>query len=265
MNHALLCVPLEKDTLWLECTNPQLPIGYVYHDIAGHDALLLTEEGGIIQRLPAYPDSLHTEQQLITIELSETGKAMAQIEYVSTLFQYENNLFFTRITPKEQTDYLRRNLSLTQAKIENVTWKEIKERHPSLEISYTAETNTFGNRTGNRLFVPVNAFRKGFSRPAGKSRENDIVISFGYKDEDTIRLLLPDEYSIETLPAPLAIESQFGRFTSTYEIEENALVIRQELYMKSGRYPASDYEEFIRFRGEISKGYDGKIVLRKKE
>ena len=39
MNHAMLCVPLpeKKDTLWLECTNPSVPLGYRHEDVAGHD------------------------------------------------------------------------------------------------------------------------------------------------------------------------------------------------------------------------------------
>lgn len=265
MNHVILCVPVEKDTLWLECTNPQLPLGYIYNDIAGHDALLLTGNGGVIKTLPAYSDSLHTEKQQITVQLSGTGEATVQVNSISTLFQYENMLFFTRLSPKEQMDYLRRNVNLTQAKVENITYREIKEKHPSLEVNYVVETNSFGNRTGQRLFVPVNAFRQSFSTPAGKSRQNDIVISFGYKDQDKITLILPEEYSLESLPPPLMFESKFGHFISTYEIENNTLLIYQEVYMKSGRYPASAYEEFVNFRNGISKGYDGKIVLKKKE
>ena len=40
-NHAILQVPLEADTLWLECTNPTLPFGFVHDDIAGHQTLLV--------------------------------------------------------------------------------------------------------------------------------------------------------------------------------------------------------------------------------
>lgn len=55
MNHVILQVPLPQDTLWLECTNPSLPFGYVHQDIAGHDALLIEPTGGQMYRLPPIP------------------------------------------------------------------------------------------------------------------------------------------------------------------------------------------------------------------
>lgn len=55
MNHAILQVPLPEDTLWLECTNPQLPFGYVHSGIAGHDALLITKKEGLCAACPPIP------------------------------------------------------------------------------------------------------------------------------------------------------------------------------------------------------------------
>ena len=53
-NHAILRVPLAADTLWLECTNTEIPFGYIHEDIAGHDAILITREGGVFTTLPRY-------------------------------------------------------------------------------------------------------------------------------------------------------------------------------------------------------------------
>lgn len=74
MNHVILQVPLPKDTLWLECTDPSLPFGYIHQGIAGHDALLIEPAGGSIHRLPTYPDSLNTQHIIATITLSPTAE-----------------------------------------------------------------------------------------------------------------------------------------------------------------------------------------------
>ena len=75
MNHVVLQVPLPQDTLWLECTNPQLPLGFVHDDIADHDAVVVSAEGGRLVRLPAYADTANTVRNSISIALDAQGAA----------------------------------------------------------------------------------------------------------------------------------------------------------------------------------------------
>lgn len=86
MNHVILQVPLPQDTLWLECTNPSLPFGYVHQDIAGHDALLIEPTGGQMYRLPTYPDSLNTQHIVANITLSPTAEARIEVNEISRIF-----------------------------------------------------------------------------------------------------------------------------------------------------------------------------------
>ncbi len=50
-NHVILLVPLKNDSIWLECTSRTLPFGYIHQNIAGHDALVVSDDGGKIFRL----------------------------------------------------------------------------------------------------------------------------------------------------------------------------------------------------------------------
>lgn len=263
MNHVILQVPLPQDTLWLECTNPQLPFGYVHQGIAGHDALLIEPAGGRIHRLPTYPDSLNTQCIVADITLSPTAEAKISVNEISRLFQYESEAGIVYLQPNKQKDRIRSDINLSQADILNLQIKECKETAPSITFNYSVSSNQYGNKTGNRLFIPANIFRKGFSVPSVTKRTYPIHINYGYSDTDSIRIHLPDGYTIEGLPKPIDVESKFGSFHSTVEVKEKEICIVHHLFMPKGIYTPDEYVAFIAFRKLVAGQYSGKIILKK--
>lgn len=263
MNHVILQVPLPQDTLWLECTNPQLPFGYVHQGIAGHDALLIEPAGGRIHRLPTYPDSLNTQRIVADITLSPTAEAKISVNEISRLFQYESEAGIVYLPPNKQKDRIRRDINLSQADILNLQIKECKETAPSITFNYSVSSNQYGNKTGNRLFIPANIFRKGFSVPSVTKRTYPIHINYGYSDTDSIRIHLPDGYAIEGLPKPIDVTGKFGSFHSTVEVKEKEICIVHHLFMPKGIYAPDEYLAFIAFRKLVAGQYGGKIILKK--
>lgn len=263
MNHVILQVPLPQDTLWLECTNPQLPFGYVHSDIAGHDALLITPEGGTIYRLPTYPDSLNTQTTQAVVHITPDGGAKIEANQTSRLFQYESTAGITRLEPSRRKDRLRAGINLIQANIDQIQMNEKKEAMPQMDILFTVDTEQYGNKTGNRLFVPANVFRKGFTTPDLKERTQDIYIDYGYLDTDSIRLQIPDGYAIESLPKTCRITNRFGSFSSSLQLKNKEIRIVHRLLMHKGVYPKEEYKAFLDFRKQIAAQYSSKIILKK--
>lgn len=263
MNHVILQVPLPQDTLWLECTNPQLPFGYVHQSIAGHDALLIEPTGGRLHTLPTYPDSLNTQRLKATVTLSPTAEAQIEACETSRLFQYEDEAGIVYLEPNKQKDRIRSRINLSQADILRVQINERKEKAPSIDIQFAAKTNQYGQKTGNRLFVPVNVFRKGFSVPPFTKRTYPIEINYGYSDTDSIRILMPEGYVIEGLPQPKEVKSEFGRFRSTIHVEGNVITVVQQLFIPKGVYAPETYAAFLDFRKLVAGQYNGKVILKK--
>ncbi len=263
MNHVILQVPLPKDTLWLECTDPSLPFGYIHQGIAGHDALLIEPAGGSIHRLPMYPDSLNTQHIIATITLSPTAETQIEVNEISRLFQYENEAGIVYLEPNKQKDHIRSTLNLSQADILRLQIKECKEANPSITFSYTASSQQYGYKTGNRLFIPTNIFKKGFSVPRAISRKYPIHINYGYSDTDSICIKLPDGYIVEGLPKPIDLKSKFGNFHSSIYTKDNKIYIVHQLFMRKGVYKPGEYTAFLDFRKQVAEQYNGKIILKK--
>lgn len=124
--------------------------------------------------------SLNTQTTNASVTLTPTGGAKIKASGISRLFQYESMAGITRLEPSHRKDYLRSGINLIQANINNIQINEAKEVIPMIDIQYTIETEQYGNKTGNRLFIPANIFRKGFTTPDLKQRVQDIHINYGY-------------------------------------------------------------------------------------
>lgn len=264
-NHVILQVPLPNDTLWLECTNPTLPLGYVHHSIAGHDALLVGPNGGTLCQLPTYADSLNTQVNNTLVTLQPDGSAKVEVKQTSRLFQYEDMASIIDMKPARQKDWLRSDINLVQAKVDAIRANEIKQKEPQLDISYTIESEQYGNKTGKRLFIPINIFHRSFYSPNNQGeRTQSIQTNYGYLDIDSISIRLPEGYEIESLPKSVDQESKFGKFRSSITLGDagNVFIVHRLLYYQ-GNYPKEDYTDFLDFRKSIATQYGAKIILKK--
>ena len=169
----------------------------------------------------------------------------------------------THLEPARQKDHLRSNINLVQANISDVQITEKKDAIPQIALQYAVDTEQYGNKTGNRLFIPANIFRKGFITPELKQRIQDVHINYGYLDTDSILLQIPEGYAIESLPKSYKAENNFGTFSSSLQVKGKEIYIVHRLLMHKGVYPKESYKDFLEFRKQIAGQYNSKIILKK--
>ena len=210
-NHAILGVPCQRDTLWLECTNTDVPFGYVHQSIAGHDAVICHDGKAEVVTLPAYADSLNTECQRIDVRLDEAGNASLSLSSVSRARQYEWTRPILDLARDKQADFLRRSFQLPLAQVDSLRCEEVLDMPlPEMHIRASITALRYANKTGSRLFVPVAPLRSGPGRFTAE-RRHDLWIDKGYCDTDSLTLHLPEGYVVEALPKSVTIENRFGK------------------------------------------------------
>ena len=263
MNHVILQVPLQGDTLWLECTNPQLPMGYVHDDIAGHNAIEVSETGGRLVQLPVYADSANLMHSKIHILLDSKGAADVSLLQDFHNWQYEHYIPLLKMDEKDRHKTLQRMIRVPQAEIGRM---DVREDGATIIVDAEIKSQRYATTTGQRLFVPICPIHNGYTTPpALPNRQEDIYLEAGYLDKDEITLTIPEGYEIEAMPKDQIVEQPFGKFSFTVKRDGCEIRIQNSLLMKSGTYDKSQYPQFIDFMKKISGIYSQKIVLKKQD
>ena len=158
MNHAMLCVPMESDTLWIECTNPRYPLGYRHDAIAGHQVVLVKEDGGELVRVKSYPDSLRLRSESVEVRLDADGRASCKGSRRLLLDNAEAYIGFRTLDSKAQFNAIMSGNSLnpTDFSITSVNdnfndWVNMKpgeEYVPEVTVGYAYDVTERHQVTG---------------------------------------------------------------------------------------------------------------------
>ncbi|WP_101689716.1 DUF3857 domain-containing protein [Dysgonomonas massiliensis] len=263
-NHAILLVPLDNDSIWLECTNSTIPFGFIHSNIVDHDVIAITNDGGKLCHIPAYNNKDYTTETVMTINLDETGAASGYIELKSTMdvAMYVSDL--KKQDRETQIKYLMSEVKMPKVKFGNIDIAYSPSEKPIATVSSKFEASNIANKTGSRLFLRSYPLSKGnFRRFGSAKRIHDIEIPQQYIQSDIIKYVLPEGYSAESLPTDISIENEFGKFTRKLSVENNIVTSKVTIDIKSGKYDKSSYEDLKSFFGKIDSALATRLVFKK--
>lgn len=264
-DHVILMVPLEKDSVWLECTSQLLPFGYIHNGIAGNDALAVGRDKSFFCTLPSNPPSGNQELNKVDIQLDGAGRASLKVHSAYKMEEYEDIMYKTRgLNSKEEGEFASGFLKVHKPRISQFRKEETRTEQPCMDIYYSADCEDYASLTASRMLIPVNPVKlttKGFL--SGSSRRFDIVFESSVFQSDTINIRVPEGYVLEQKPKTTDITSAYGFLKSYFSQDGNMLKYIQTLEIKPGRYPASQYEDLKRFFSQVDSFQGVKVGLKK--
>lgn len=264
-NHVILCVPLEEDTVWLECTASDAgsPYNYLGGFTDNRNVLLITEEGGEIARTPKYTATHNTRLQNISVKVREDGNADACIERTYSGVRYDYIAHILNYAPDEQKEWVYDELDIPDFKIKTLTLENLSDNSKAAAtFSSDIEIINFAKKAGTRLFIQLNFTDNSEAKLKDyKDRKHDIYIERGFTDIDTTVFELPAGYTIEYHPENIQKESSFGNFSFQLTVQENKAVFVRKVSLKSGLYPKEKYTDFRAFLKEMQTADQQKMVL----
>lgn len=263
-NHAVACVPLAKDTVWLECTSQTNPFGYMGRFTGNRKALAITDSGAVVVNTPAYTEHTNTQSRTAKVILQPDGNATAKVQTTYAGLQYENDGLNFVLSDQfdKQKEWVQDNTDIPNFDIRNFSIVNNKDRIPSAVVSLDLALSRLASVSGKRLFLTPNLMnRSTFIPEKVENRKNNVFRKLAYTDYDTIRFEVPESIYPEFLPKAIHIESVFGSYDASYTLDEHGLLYVRKMVMKRGEFPAATYNQLIDFYKSVNKADNTKIVF----
>ncbi len=266
-NHVILFVPNEKDTTWLECTSQIKPVGYLGTSTCNRYAVAIDENGGTLVRTPKYGLNENLEIRNITATIDQEGNLEATVKTNYKAIQQDRlSGVINGLSKDKLMEFLKEDIELPTYDIKSFNYKEEKKAIPLITESLDLVADSYATVTGKRIFIVPNIMTRTHRKlKEEESRKFDLKLDFEFRDIDTVEIKIPSGYTPEAIPSNVKLESKFGKYTASIKFEGDKIIYYRWYEHYSGRFPAKDYTELVKFYDSIYKADRNKIVLVKKE
>ncbi len=261
-NHVILCVPDNRDTIWLECTSQLNAFGFLGSFTDNRIALVLHDNGASLVRTIVYDENKNTSDRKISIVLDEEGDASVDVFTVNKAIQSEEIEDVINESPDDQRKDFLKHVGYSDCTINSLKFTLNGDFIPVSSTQATLFVPAYASKSGNRIFIPLVTPDRFIAVPQNTvARVNDVVIRKAFSDRDSIQISPPAGFSSEFIPGKQVIESKFGKYTLTVELIGGQLYSYRSMVLYADRYKAKDYSDFIAFLKKISKADQSKVVL----
>jgi hypothetical protein len=265
-NHIITCVPMGKDSIWLECTSQTSSPDFMGSFTGSRKAILIDEDGGHIVRTPSYTAANNVQYRVVNASISDEGNLDAEVKtkYTGIQQEYPHNLM-DEYSADEREKSLNERFYLPTYKVDKNQYDEEKGTIPVVNEYLHVLCQNYGSVSGRRLFVNPDVFDRSRHRLSADSiRHYDFVDDEAFTDIDSITIKIPAGYESEAVPQDIAIDCKFGKYSAAVKVLPDRIVYYRRYEESVNRFPPADYPDLVKFYERLYRADNSRIVLVKK-
>jgi transglutaminase-like putative cysteine protease len=260
-NHIILCLPMEKDTTWLECTNQDVPFGFLGDFTDDRTVLACSESGGQLLHTPNLKAETNLTKRIADLTLDKEGNVTGQ---VNTSYKGAGYDIYEYVLTKPYSEQLK--LLKSYYDVDNINFNGLKIKQEKIADPVTTETfqvemPNYAPKGSSRTYLMLNAFNRQGATPLFSNRTLSLYVNRGYTEEDEITYHLPEGYHTEYKPADVQLKTAYGSFTSVIVQKDQQLVYKRKFVVNAGTYPANAYVDFSSFMNQVGEADLRKLIL----
>lgn len=260
-NHVILNVPIDADTIWLECTDNSLPFGNIHSGIQGRYALVINDGNSRLVKIPGWSEKSQTTKRNISITIHPGGNADMHIEIKSRGKLAEQlRSFRTDLSDNEKKQAITDFFSFSDFDL--INWEISQVTRNADEVSFHSELKlaNYAKNYGNDMLVkPIRTNIADFEPVTRRSLPVQIDVPVSINDSITIRY--PANLNVSQLPRNESIESRFGIYQIQYHPDINEVLIVRRYVLYSGIYSLEEYEDLYTYIDSIHRIENGNVFV----
>jgi len=280
-NHAIIAVKVGDTTesptvmnhpklgrlLIFDATDAYTPVGDLPDYLQGSNALIIAGDSGGLSQMPITPPDSDLLQRDIAVTLSELGEIKGKISeksigQTSAYMRREYRSLSAGDFRKVIEGWLTRGATGAQLVTLNA-----KDKQPDtgfdLDVEFSAAR--YGQLMQNRLLVfkPVIVGRRNSISFTEPKRSHPIEIESNAMRE-TVTYTLPVGFAVDEMPEPVKLETEFGKYTTSFESKDGKLVVSRQLTMNRKTIAADKYASVKDFFSKMHEAEQAPVVLIRK-
>lgn len=255
-DHIILCVPMQADTVWLECTNQTIPFNFLGSFTSDRDVLLITPEGGKLVRTPRLKNSFMETSGIINVE--RRGASRGTFAMSAGGLGFDDNLMFSGKAETELKRMLNQGMEIGTFSADTAFYTEKHRDLPVSELTFNLTLNDFAVVAGTRIhFRPcLNAFEY-------QPFDTISVRIFDMEERiDSITYRFPADYKAEYIPSPVTEEGPFGSYSYRIEAQDDgSLLFMRRMKINRGTYTGDRAKELFAFLNTAARNDQRRIYI----
>lgn len=248
-NHAVVCVPFEKDTVWLECTSQRMPFGFLGDFTDDRYALIVNKDKSQLAKTKSYQVSDNTIEREAKINFNaiHSAKAIVNSKFIGLAYSDYLNIYYA--DQQNKLKYITEKINLKNFKLNDFSLENHNSEIPHISQTLDLDlSNWIINQSNKVFYMPINILFESCDVPTRyRNRQNDLFIRRSSSFSNRVEITLPKEFEIKSRIDNILIESKFGTYSLNFNFENTKLKVNRKLQVFKGNFTKEDYNLYREF------------------
>jgi len=263
-DHQILMVPLQKDTVWLECTSNYNQFGHLGAFTENRYALVLTENGGQLIKTPSGKATDNTLSSNTDVTITPEGGAEVKVGFSST-GEYKYMLVnISRESAENHKKYAVDYFGIMNPDDFQMDFDK-KENQPYHCTMHMNVGKIYEFKAGSKIFARPRIYKIWQSKlNQVDKRLYNYYLSHPLIKTDTTTFHLPEGFTVESLPKDKNISFALGKYEARYWVDEKSRTVFSTARLEINTYKIEPalYEQARLFFDQVLDDGNQKIIFK---